>query len=127
MRFIALAALLAVSLPAQAQLYKCVDAKGRTHYTDKPLADCKGATPAEIKPPPPVPGREARADPGKARKAAEKKKRENQAKKPGAQERKQLAALCRGWKEEEAWLLRSREEHRDNRLGQVRQALRQCH
>lgn len=126
MRLLVLAAMLAVSPAAQAQLYKCVDAKGRTHYTDKPLADCRGATPSEIKPPPAPPRQAARPDAAKAAKAAEKKKREAKAKKPSERERLQLAALCRGWKEEEAWLVRSKDEHRDARLGQVRQALRQC-
>ena len=42
MRRLALALLLAVALPAHAQMYKCVDARGVTHYTDKPLPGCKG-------------------------------------------------------------------------------------
>jgi hypothetical protein len=37
-----IAALLLAALPAQAQIYKCVDARGTTHYSDKPLPDCKG-------------------------------------------------------------------------------------
>ena len=51
--------LLAVALPAQAQMYKCVDARGKIQYTDKPLegckeADIKGSPPlsGEIRPPP---------------------------------------------------------------------------
>lgn len=30
-------------LSAAAQMVKCVDERGRTHYTDKPETDCKGA------------------------------------------------------------------------------------
>lgn len=36
------AACLACAAGAQAQVYKCVDARGTTHYSDKPQADCKG-------------------------------------------------------------------------------------
>jgi hypothetical protein len=34
-------ALLVVALPAQAQMYKCVDDHGRTRYADQPGAGCK--------------------------------------------------------------------------------------
>jgi hypothetical protein len=37
-----LAAMLLVSFPCAAQMYKCVDKKGVTHYTDVPLPGCKG-------------------------------------------------------------------------------------
>ena len=33
---------LALPLPAAAQMYKCVDERGVTHYTDKPRPGCKG-------------------------------------------------------------------------------------
>jgi hypothetical protein len=35
MRRCALALLLSVALPAAAQMYKCVDERGVTHYSDK--------------------------------------------------------------------------------------------
>lgn len=39
-----LLALLAASPPAAfAELYKCVDARGKTQYSDKPLPGCKAA------------------------------------------------------------------------------------
>ena len=39
-----LAALLLAAAPAAlADLYKCVDAKGKTQYSDQPLPGCKGA------------------------------------------------------------------------------------
>jgi hypothetical protein len=47
---------LLAALPAQAQMYKCVDERGVTHYTDKPPAACKSAREVEIKPIPPVGG-----------------------------------------------------------------------
>ena len=34
-------ALVVVALPAQAQMYKCVDDHGRTRYADQPGAGCK--------------------------------------------------------------------------------------
>ena len=55
MKTIALAALLAVSLPAQAQMYKCVDERGVTSYSDKPRPGCKGKE-VDIRPIPPVSG-----------------------------------------------------------------------
>lgn len=124
MRVLALAVLLAAAPAAQAQLFKCVDAKGRTHYTDKPLPGCKGG-PAEIKPPPPS-ATETQAKQEKARRAAEKKKPDAQRAQLDAQEKAQLAGRCQGLRQEEAWLSKSQAENRDIRLGQVRQALRAC-
>lgn len=42
MRLLALGFLLVAAFPAAAQMYKCVDERGVTHYTDKPRPDCKG-------------------------------------------------------------------------------------
>jgi hypothetical protein len=43
MRTLALTALLVACAPAHAQMYKCVDERGVTHYSDKPLPPtCKG-------------------------------------------------------------------------------------
>jgi hypothetical protein len=54
-RSLLVAALLA-ALPAQAQMYKCVDERGVTHYTDKPPPGCKSAREVDIRPLPPVGG-----------------------------------------------------------------------
>src|SRR2546430_1033629 len=55
MRTLALAVLLLACAPAYAQMYKCVDSRGVTHYSDKPMPpSCKGgavkirATPLEL-------------------------------------------------------------------------------
>jgi hypothetical protein len=56
LKTIALAALLAASLPAQAQMHKCVDERGVTSYSDKPRPGCKGKE-VDIRPIPPVSGR----------------------------------------------------------------------
>jgi hypothetical protein len=43
MRTLALTVLLLACAPAYAQMYKCVDERGVTHYSDKPLPpSCKG-------------------------------------------------------------------------------------
>lgn len=56
LRTLTAAALLAAALPLHAQMYKCVDERGVTHYTDKPPPGCKSAREVEIKPIPPVGG-----------------------------------------------------------------------
>jgi len=53
-RVTVVALLLAASPAAFAQMYKCVDAKGRTQYSDKPLPGCK-ATLIKGEAPPPAP------------------------------------------------------------------------
>ena len=45
------ALLLAFALPAQAQMYKCVDEHGRTRYSDQPALGCKEV---DIRPSPPL-------------------------------------------------------------------------
>lgn len=53
MRFVFISLL--VALPAHAQMYKCVDERGVTHYTDKPRPGCKGGE-VDIRPSPPAGG-----------------------------------------------------------------------
>lgn len=57
-RLIAAALLLLYGFCAQAQMYKCVDAKGVTHYSDKPQPGCKSAE-VDIRSQPPVSGQTA--------------------------------------------------------------------
>lgn len=56
LRTLIAAALLAAALSLQAQVFKCVDERGVTHYTDKPPPGCKSAREMDIKPIPPVGG-----------------------------------------------------------------------
>ena len=42
MRSLFALAVLVLAPPASAQMYKCVDERGVTHYTDKPRPGCKG-------------------------------------------------------------------------------------
>jgi hypothetical protein len=65
-----LAALLAAALPAQAQMYKCVDERGVTHYSDSPNAGCKGKE-VDIRPIPPAGGKVQGRDLDPARADAE--------------------------------------------------------
>lgn len=51
-----LALLLLLALPAQAQMYKCKDARGVTRYSDKPMPDCPGQA-VDIRAQPPVSGK----------------------------------------------------------------------
>lgn len=53
MKPLALALLLAAAGPAQAQMVKCVDERGVTHYTDKPRPGCKGGE-VNIRSSPPI-------------------------------------------------------------------------
>jgi hypothetical protein len=55
LKTLALAALLAACVPAQAQMYKCVDERGVTSYSDSPRPGCKGKE-VDIRPIPPVSG-----------------------------------------------------------------------
>lgn len=41
--------------PVAAQMYKCVDERGITHYSDKPRPECK-ASEVDIRPSPPISG-----------------------------------------------------------------------
>lgn len=54
MKWLALGALL-IALPASAQMYKCVDARGVVTYSDKPSPGCKGG-PVDIQPIPSLSG-----------------------------------------------------------------------
>lgn len=51
---LAFLALILVACPVQAQMYKCVDAKGVTRYTDSPGPNCKEV---EIRGSPPISGK----------------------------------------------------------------------
>jgi hypothetical protein len=55
---LAVALLLFATYPSHAQMYKCVDERGVTHYSDKPRPGCKGGK-VDIQPIPPVSGKVA--------------------------------------------------------------------
>lgn len=57
MRAAAIAALLVAGAADAASMYKCVDARGVTHYSEKPVPGCKGGE-VDIRPLPPPSGKE---------------------------------------------------------------------
>lgn len=120
MKAAATLALLLFAASAQAQLYRCVDAKGRVQYSDKPLAGCKAMARQEnapAPPPPPTPAAKASAKP--AAKVA-----------MTPEERSLYELRCRGLEQEREFLSRRREEPlpaQAERLGQVESAIaREC-
>ena len=128
MKFFLLVVLLAVATPAAAQLFKCVDAKGRTHYTDKPLPGCKGQETLR----PPAQQQETtplRAPPQtQTQKAAAQKQAEKKKAKPKADfawhNPKQHAAFCKGLRQQQDTLKKANAgEFREARLGQVQREL----
>ena len=135
MKTLAIAVLLAVSIPVQAQMYKCVDEGGKARYSDKPIAGCKTQTKLAAPPPPAkgAPGARGSLPKGfaapKASASAQAPAKRAAKAEPTEQEKAYFASRCKTLKEEEQWLLSPRgavTEARDARLGQVRQALSAC-
>jgi hypothetical protein len=149
MRPLALAVLLALALPAHAQMYKCVDARGVTHYTDKPLPGCKGG-PVNIRGQPPLaaPAAPAPGAPEKpaaqaevAKDDADFKRRQIEREQAEQREKSAAAERCTILRQEQSFLsqggrigkLNEKGERvymddaaRDARLAAVREELRAC-
>jgi len=124
MKTLAIAVLLAFSIPAQAQMYKCVDEKGKTRYSDKPVPGCKAQSKLAA---PPLPTK-ARP-PGKAPPARQAPAQRAARAEPTEHEKAYAASRCKTLKQEEQWLLSPRGaavQSQAEMLGQVRQALRAC-
>jgi Domain of unknown function (DUF4124) len=137
--FIFLVALpLLFPLCAHAQMYKCVDERGKVHYTDKPQAGCKETA---IKPSPPISGevRPRREDFATDEAAFKRRQAEREAK--DARERKALEQRCSKLRQERGILAGGRrvakydakgervfmdDAVRDQRLAQLEQELRGC-
>ena len=140
MRAATLLVLLACTAPAQAQMYKCVDERGVTHYSDKPRPGCKGGQ-VDIRPIPSLSGSVTGRTTDVAGEEADFKRRQNERERAAAKERAELAARCKSLRQEQARLSSGRplvqfnasgerayvpDEVRDQRLAQVRDALRGC-
>jgi len=136
----ALALLLMAALPAWAQMYKCIDQNGVTHYADSPLPGCKGRE-VDIRPLPPVSGKLQPRTEDPARQDAEFRRRQNQRAEAEESERAALAARCKSLRREQAMLsgggplLRFNDqgervyvpdEERERRLARLREAARAC-
>lgn len=133
--------LLLLALPAWGQMYKCVDGNGVTHYTDTPLAGCKGSE-VDIRPLPSISGAELRRrDEDFAQQDAEFRRRQNDRALAEDQGRAALDARCRSLRLEQARLSSGRplaqvndrgervyvpDEVREQRLAQLRGAMRAC-
>ncbi len=122
-------------------MYKCVDSKGVTHYTDAPLPGCKGGE-VDIGPLPSVSGAQpARRDEDFARQEADFRRRQNERAQAEASLRAALEARCKALRLEHARLSSGRplaqinddgervyvpDELKGERLAQVREAMRAC-
>ena len=112
MRTLALTVLLLACAPAYAQMYKCVDSRGVTHYSDKPMPpSCKGGA-VKIRATPPT-GTGGQSVPPAAGTAAELNRRCART----AQEYTRLQSARRDGKPD---------ENRDQRLEELREQARGC-
>ena len=121
MRIVFLVVLLGVSFPAAAQMVKCVDERGRTHYTDKPEVDCKTAKGSTVIAPAP---KSAPKPVAPAEKKAAAAKRE-----PTAGERARFESDCNINQELLEWLQSPRAadvKNRAARAEKIQQAMRGC-
>jgi hypothetical protein len=119
MRILAFLLLAALWLPAHAQLTKCIDERGRVHYTDKPIPGCKPTSQQPVPPKPPPPPA-AKKDGAKAiAKAPPKPKPEPP---PSAEQ-------CNSARQQREWLMSDRAKEMNNRearIGQVNDLIRKC-
>lgn len=130
--------LFATALPVQAQMYKCVDAKGGTRYGDRPGPGCQ---PVDIRPSPPISGEVKAREENFAVEDAELKRRllerdEAQAKARAADEercaslRRENTVLSSGVPirrfNDKGEAVFMDDAVRDNRRAELAQALRGC-
>jgi hypothetical protein len=140
LKTLALVLMLLVALPAWAQMYKCVDERGVTHYTDKPRPDCKGGK-VDIRPIPSISGKGSPASRDLASQDADFKRRQIERGESEAKDKAALDQRCARLRREESWLshggritytdAQGKREFiddttRDTRLGQLREQLRVC-
>jgi hypothetical protein len=129
-----------MALPAAAQMYKCVDERGVTHYSDKPRPGCKGGK-VDIQPIPPLSGKAEARPSGLAGQDAEFKRRQIEREESEGREKAALAQRCARLRHELGVLasgtrifeVTSQGERmylddaaRDARLGQLKQEVRGC-
>lgn len=133
--------LLFATYPSHAQMYKCVDERGVTHYSDKPRPGCKGG-PVDIRASPPVSGSVApRRSPDLARQDADFKRRQIERERAEASDKAARESRCARLRREHAVLasgvrvgsITSEGERlylddatRDARLAKLKEELRGC-
>ena len=141
MRFAALAILCLAAFPAAAQMYKCVDARGVTFYSDKPQPGCKGDK-VDIKASPPLGGGAApRAPDSFAGQDAQFKRRQIERDQAELQAQQQAAMRCAKLRNEYSVLASGgriyqrnslgervylEDATRDTRLAQLKEEMRRC-
>ena len=103
LKAIAFALLLLAASTAAAQMYKCVDERGVTHYTDKPRPGCKGGA-VDIRPIPPVSGQAAPGSRDLAGQDAEFKRRQIEREQAETQDKTALDERCARLRQEESFL-----------------------
>lgn len=126
MRSLIAALLLALAVPAYADMYKCVDARGKIQYSDKPMPGCRAEKALE------APARNAAVAPAPklAARASARGKDAPKATNPEAVAPTQLAARCKTLREEQEWLKSAdgkKVDFHTERVAQVEQALGACH
>jgi hypothetical protein len=138
---LAAAFLLVAAFPAAAQMYKCVDERGVTHYSDKPRPGCKGG-PVDIQAIPSVSGQGTQSRPANLpQQDADFKRRQIEREQTEAKAKAALDQRCARLRQEHAVLasgmrigrLNDKGERvymedatRDARLGKVKEELRGC-
>jgi hypothetical protein len=106
MKWPALAALLGallVALPATAQMYKCVDARGVVQYSDKPSPGCKGG-PVDIQPIPSLSGHGTTPPPSPSQQDTDFRRRQIERERLEASQKAAQAQRCARVRQELAWL-----------------------
>jgi hypothetical protein len=137
---LALLLVLLAAFPASAQMYKCVDERGVTHYTDKPRPGCAGGQ-IDIRPIPPVSGKESQRSSSFAGEDADFKRRQLAREQAEAREKAALVQRCTNLRSEYALLnsgvpiIKSNERGervymedttRDERMAQIKEQMRAC-
>jgi hypothetical protein len=139
MKWLALGALL-VTLPATAQMYKCVDARGVVQYSDKPSPGCKGG-PVDIQPIPSISGQGTTPPPTASQQDTDFRRRQIERERLESSEKAALAQRCARVRQELDWLSASTrvsrindagervymdDATRESRLAQLKQQIRDC-
>jgi len=140
LKTLALALLLVAAFPSAAQMYKCVDERGVTHYTEQPRPGCKGGK-VDIRPIPSVSGSAAPAPRDLNSEDADFKRRQIEREQAESKDKSALAQRCARLRQQESWLSHGGritytdaqgkrtfidDATRDARLGQVKEQLRLC-
>jgi hypothetical protein len=142
MKGLAAVALLAIAGAGHAQVHKCIDERGITHYGDNPRPGCKGAT-VRIRPIPSLSGKDASGATIDYRmQDAEFRRRQVERAQAEQDAKEDLARQCKPQRAEAGRLMSGgrvishvtdngevvymEDAARDRRLAELREALRRC-